>query len=433
MDNFGHFIPLDREALMRHNANRVILHIDANCFYASCECLYNPDIRNKPVAVGGDPEARHGIILTKNYIAKKYGIQTGEALWQARQKCPELIIIPAHYDLYFKFSRKLRKLYSEYSDKVQSYGLDECWCDMSGYCGDLSEGALLADQIRERVKEELGITVSVGVANNMALAKLGSDMKKPDGTTFIHPERLHERVWKLPVGDLLFCGAKTSRKLTDVNLRTIGDLARSDERALYQYAGLQGQMLQKYALGLDDEEVRDSDADLREKSIGNSTTPPRDLVTPDDVRAIIYLLAENIAFRLRKGNWLTRTVCLSVRSTVLITTACQKTVDTPTNLTSDIANAALALFYEHYEDWLPFRSLGIQCTNLIPGTASEQLSFFDVPEKCNRAMKLEDTLDGLRLRFGNGVIHRGIVYSDSLFSGVAVNTNIGPAAQKIPS
>ena len=209
---------------------RVILHCDANAFYASVECLYTPSIRQSPVAVCGSVEERHGIVLTKNQIAKQFGVQTGEAIWQARKKCPDLICVPPDYALYIRFSRRMRRLYEEYSDRVESFGLDEAWIDLSNPGLTIRDGERIAHEIRLRVKRELGITVSVGVSFNKIFAKLGSDMKKPDAVTVIPPDSFRDVVWPLPVGDLLFVGPATRRKLADMNVRTIGDLARSGKK-----------------------------------------------------------------------------------------------------------------------------------------------------------------------------------------------------------
>ena len=252
---------------------RVILHCDANAFYASVECLYTPSIRHSPVAVCGSVEERHGIVLTKNQIAKQFGVQTGEAIWQARQKCPDLICVPPDYGLYIRFSKCMRRIYEEYSDRVESFGLDEAWIDLSNPGLTIRDGERIAHEIRLRVKRELGITVSVGVSFNKIFAKLGSDMKKPDAVTVIPPDSFRDMVWPLPVGDLLFVGQATRRKLADMNVRTIGDLARFDAECLRSRLGKPGLMLKAYAAGLDRSPVMPADERMAIQSIGNSTTP----------------------------------------------------------------------------------------------------------------------------------------------------------------
>ena len=289
---------------------RVILHCDANAFYASVECLYTPSIRHRPVAVCGSVEERHGIVLTKNQIAKQFGVQTGEAIWQARQKCPDLICVPPDYGLYIRFSKRMRRIYEEYSDRVESFGLDEAWIDLSSPGLTVRGGERIAHEIRLRVKRELGITVSVGVSFNKIFAKLGSDMKKPDAVTVIPVDSFREKVWPLPVGDLLFVGPATRRKLADMNVRTIGDLARFDAECLRGRLGKPGLVLKAYAAGLDRSPVMPADARMAIQSVGNSATPPHDLQTPADVRCLCYLLAESVAARLRQEGLRARCVSL---------------------------------------------------------------------------------------------------------------------------
>ena len=279
---------------------RVILHVDANCFYASVECLYHPSIRSKPVAVCGDPEARHGIVLTANYPAKRMGVKVGQAIWQAKQACAGLVTVPPHYDLYVHFSQMMRSMWEEYSDRVEAFGLDENWVDVSGEVKDIRQGRLLADTLRERTKKELGISVSIGVADNKVFAKLGSDFKKPDGTTAIYPETFKEKIWPLPAKDLLYVGPATTKKLARVSIFTIGDLARADSGMLKMILGKNGLLLQAFALGLDTSPVMPVTASAAIKSIGNSTTTPHDIRTMDDAKCVYYLLAESVAARLRQ-------------------------------------------------------------------------------------------------------------------------------------
>ena len=425
---------IDLKALYAQNPNRnrVILHSDANCFYAAVECLYSPDLRDKPVAVCGDPEARHGIVLTKNYIAKKYGIQTGEVLYKARQKCPELVMIPAHYDLYRKFSRKLCRLYESYTDKVESYGLDECWLDVSGRSMDIDGGTRLANEIRERVMDELGITVSVGVSSNKAFAKLGSDLKKPNATTVIPAVGFEEKVWPLPVNELLFVGPNTLRKFIKWNIYTIGNLANADTGWLASAMGKAGLMLQQFALGLDPTPVADSDEAIKEKSIGNSTTTPRDMETFEDVKCVLYLLAECVSGRLRRAGFRTRTISLGVRTKDLQWYGKQHTIQTPTNLTDEIVSTALELFVKNYQHFLPLRSIGVHCDNLVPEDTPIQIDLFGDNQKRERAERLERTIDDITYRFGKNAIHRGVVYSDRSFSQInRADDHVGPATKNV--
>ena len=392
---------------------RVILHCDANSFYASVECLYRPEIRHLPVAVGGDVEARHGIILTKNQLAKRYGIKTGEAIWQAKQKCPELVCVPPDFALYTRFSRRMRQLYEEYTNRVESFGLDECWLDLTSPDFTFEDGVRVGEEIRRRIREELGITVSVGVSFNKVFAKLGSDMKKPDATTVLSRENYRERVWPLPVGELLFVGPATSRRLASLNITTIGDLACADPALLQRKLGKNGLTLLAYANGWDRSPVMATDQRAAVKSIGNSTTPPHDLTCMDDARCIFTLLAESVAARLRQEGLRARCISISARDTQLVTTTCQCMLPRPSCLTSEIARAALQLFTARYAGRFPLRSVGLSCSHLSPEDAPVQLDFTGDEERRIHMEHLERSIDTLRSRYGHQVIQRGIVLCDS--------------------
>lgn len=257
--------------------DRVIIHSDANCFYASVEMLYHPEFAGKPLAVGGDPEARHGIVLTANYIAKKHGVKTGMALWQARQACPDVIFVPPRMDLYLKLSSMLREIYGEYTDKIEPYGCDEAWLDVSDSSSLKGDGRKIAKEISARVKKELGITVSEGISWNKIYAKLGSDYKKPDAITEFNRENYKSLIWKLPVSDLLYVGRSTNRTLSKYGIHTIGDLACTDPDFLMKQFGKMGLVIHSFANGWDESPVAPEGYSAPIKSIGNSTTTPRDL------------------------------------------------------------------------------------------------------------------------------------------------------------
>ena len=395
---------------------RVILHCDANAFYASVECLYTPSIRHSPVAVCGSVEERHGIVLTKNQIAKQFGVQTGEAIWQARQKCPDLICVPPDYGLYIRFSKRMRRIYEEYSDRVESFGLDEAWIDLSSPGLTVRGGERIAHEIRVRVKRELGITVSVGVSFNKIFAKLGSDMKKPDAVTVIPADSFREKVWPLPVGDLLFVGPATRRKLADMNVRTIGDLARFDAECLRGRLGKPGLVLKAYAAGLDRSPVMPADARMAIQSVGNSATPPHDLQTPADARCLCYLLAESVAARLRQEGLRARCVSLSVRSAELVTRSCQQTLPRATNLTGEIAQVAVQLFDGRFAGGFPYRSAGLSCSVLTPDDAPVQLDFLGDEARRIKTERLESAIDGLRRRFGHQIVRRAVVLADGQYA-----------------
>lgn len=297
---------------------RVILHSDLNNFYASVECLDDPALDGKPVAVCGDPELRHGIVLAKNQLAKGFGVTTGQAIWQAKQQCRGLVIVPPHYDRYLELSKAVREIYVSYTDRVEPFGLDECWLDVGGSASLFGDGSAIADEIRARVRRELGLTVSVGVSFNKVFAKLGSDYKKPDATTVITRTNYQEVVWALPVSDLLYVGPATTKKLGRYGIRTIGDLARTSVEFPHTVLGKVGVMLWRFANGLDTSGVSTYYAVPPVKTIGNSTTAPRDLVSDDDIKITLYALCESVGARLREQRSLCGTVQLGVRDSALI-------------------------------------------------------------------------------------------------------------------
>lgn len=397
--------------------DRTILHCDMNNFYASVECLYNPALRGKPVAVGGDVEARHGIILAKNYEAKKYGVQTGEALWQAKQKCPDLTIVPPSFDKYLRFSHLAREIYGCYTDRIESFGLDECWLDLTGSEKLFGTGEQVADRLRERIKFELGVTISVGVSYNKIFAKLGSDMKKPDATTVITRENYKNIVWPLPVSDLLFVGPATTRKLAKYGIRTIGQLAQTDGNLLRQWFGKNGLTLYAFANGLDCSPVAANDAVSVIKSVGNSITAPHDLVTDEDVKLTLFVLAESVAARLREQGLRCTTVQISIRDNELFHYERQGKLDAPTSATRPIADKAYALYKQHHTSGKPIRSLGVRGTGLVTQD-NVQLSFLAEAVKIQKQNDLESAIDGIRSRFGHSAILRGIVLTDSAMAHI---------------
>ena len=398
--------------------DRVILHCDANSYYASVECLYTPEIRNKPVAVSGNAEARHGIILTKNAHAKKYGVKTGEAIWQAKEKCPDLVCVPPDFPLYVRFSGKMRRIYEQYSNRVEAFGLDESWIDLTSAGFTFADGVCIAEEIRERIREELGITVSVGVANNKILAKLGSDMKKPDAVTALPPGSFREKIWDLPVQELLYVGPSTARKLARLGVTTIGGLARCDSGVLASLLGKNGLLLKSYANGEDRTPVRPVDHRSCVKSVGNSTTPPHDLTHMDDARCIYYLLAESVAARLREGGFRARCISISARTTTLVTRSHQLMLPRATNLTDEIAQAAVRLFEERFAHGFPYRSVRLNCSALSPDNEPVQLDFTGDETKRMHTEQLERSIDDLRRRYGHQIIQRGVVLTDRGYADI---------------
>ena len=390
----------------------VILHSDMNNFYASVEILYNPMLRDKPMAVAGDEGARHGIVLAKNDIAKRFGIRTGQVLWEARQQCPGLVCVPAHYDRYLAFSAQARNIYTSYTDQVEPFGLDECWLDVTGSVGLFGEGPTIADEIRGRIWRELGLTVSIGVSFNKVFAKLGSDMKKPDATTVITPENYQEQAWRLPVSDLLYVGPATTRKLNQYGITTIGDLAKTNIDLLYWLLGKNGVMLHRFANGQDHSGVRRYYTVPPMKSVGNSTTTPRDLVSEDDVKITLMSLCESVGARLREQNCLCSTVALGIRDNQLLSYDRQAKLDCPTANTLDIWEITVELFRRYHTGREPVRSLSVKASGLTPANGVVQLSLFPEDQKKQRRADIDRALDKIRGKYGYYSIRRGIVLVD---------------------
>ena len=398
---------------------RTILHVDCNAFYASVECLYHPELRSRPVAVGGDAEKRHGIILAKNQAAKKSGVTTGEALWQARQKCPELVILPPDYGKYLRFSRLCREIYQEYSPQVESFGLDECWLDVTNTPKLAALGPrMVAEEIRERVKEELGITVSVGVSYNKIFAKLGSDYRKPDAVTVFGRESMREKVWPIAVSELLYVGRATERKLRTFGIGTIGELANTPTEYLRGWFGKWGLLLHCFANGLDSSPVARTGEESIIKSIGNSTTTPRDLTCEQDVSIIFWMLCESVAARLREGGFRCRTVQISLRTNELFCFERQMKLPEPTCLASELHTAAMRLVRENYGWEKPLRSIGVRGTELLSAESGEQLSMFADAARRERALRLERTMDEVRRRYGYHALSRATVLRDKTLANI---------------
>lgn len=391
---------------------RTILHVDINNCYASIECLHRPHLRELPVAVGGDPLERHGIVLAKNQLAKQYGVKTGDALWQARQKCPALVIVPPDYPLYLRFSKLARDIYTDYTDRVEAFGIDECWLDVTG-----CNGEIIAEEIRQRVAFELGITVSIGVSFNKIFAKLGSDYKKPNAVTAITRDNFKSIAWQSPASDLLYVGSATARKLHSRGVHTIGELAQTAPELLHSWFGKIGGVLWTFANGLDRMPVARFDALTMIKSIGNSTTTPRDLEDDEDVKMILFVLAGSVAARMREQGFSGRTVSISVRDSLLASFTRQTTLSHPSCLESEIASAAFTLFCRCYRWANPIRSIGLSVTDFSHAGAPVQLDMFDDFSRREQRHALETAVDDLRRRFGNGCVQRAVLLKDTRLTG----------------
>jgi DNA polymerase-4 len=394
------------------------LHSDMNSCYASIELLYHPELRGKPVAVGGDPEARHGIVLAKSGLAKKAGVKTGMALWQAKQVCPHIIFVPPHMDLYLRFSRLAHEIYSDYTDLQEPFGIDECWLDVTQSCGIKGTGPQIAEEIRGRIKHELGVTVSIGVSWNKIFAKLGSDYKKPDAITVISKQNYKNIVYPLPAGDLLFVGNATQRKLYKYGILTIGDLAEADSVMLQSIFGKVGLILHVFANGNDETPVSVENTEAPIKSIGNSMTTPRDLVNDQDVKIVLYLLSESVAARLRENQFACKVVEVSVRDNGLYSFTRQHKIETPTNITGEIAEEAMRIFLANYKWENPIRSVGVRACDLCDPFTPVQLSLFCDENYRDRLRKADRATDDIRKRFGYYCVQRGLMYCDPDLSHV---------------
>ena len=383
---------------------RIIFHIDQNCYFASVEMISRPELRNVPMAVAGDAKVRHGIILAKNEPAKKYGIKTAEAIWQAQAKCPDLVLVDAHHEKYEFYSKKLREMYSEYTDKVEPFGLDECWLDMTGIVSDYDEAEEVALEIRNRVKEEFKLTCSVGISFNKVFAKLGSDYKKPDATTVFTDQNWQEKIWPLPVSDLLFVGKHTADKLAKINVKTIGDLAKTDVEFINRYLGKNGVGLWEYANGLDDSPVAESGYKRIPKSVGNSTTTAEDMTSNRQIERTLHMLSESVASRLRRHGLKGTVVQITVRDRDLGIYEKQGILYRATDDAKDIYQAARDLFKNSYDWNKGVRSIGVRCTKLVRSDSGEQLSLFAEAQKSERDERLNKAIDDINRRYGTGVI-----------------------------
>lgn len=398
---------------------RTVLHVDLNNFYASVECLYNPSLRDKPIAVAGDPANRHGIILAKNMPAKKLGVKTGEAIWQAKEKVPELICVPPQYDKYLRFSHAARKIYYRYTNQVEAFGIDECWLDVTGSENLFGSGQQIAEKIRQTMKNELGLTVSIGISWNKIFAKFGSDYKKPDAVTLITPENFQKIIWPKPASELLYVGHATERKLKGIAVFTIGDLAKRDPELLKLSLGKWGLILSDFARGLDTAPVRIIDERSAIKSIGNGVTTPRDITNADDAKLVFICLAESVAARLRENGLKCTGVEITLRDNSLYTVNRQMKLPCPTCYSADIINAAMQLLYKNYDFYTNkhLRSLGVRGINLVTADAGIQLDLFR-NDNLEKKEKLAKAVDELRYRFGHNAILRAATLLDD---GLVIN------------
>ena len=390
---------------------RVILHCDLNAFYASVELLAYPELRGQPVAVCGDPESRHGIILAKNEAAKRFGVKTAETIWQARQKCPELVLLPPHREQYRQYSRRMNEIYGQYTDLVEPFGIDESWLDITGSMHLFgNDAAAIADAIRARAARELGLTLSVGVSFNKVFAKLGSDYRKPDATTVISPENWQEMVWPLPVGSLLYAGPAAQRALGQYGIRTIGQLANVEPALPERLLGKLGRQLWEYANGLDKSPVRPQHVKEPVKSVGNSCTFPENLTTREQIRRGAAMLCDSVAGRLREQGLYCGAVQIGLKDAAFHSVSRQKQLPASTHLMRELLDAAMELIDKTWKPPMPIRLINVTALALTDRRETyEQLDLLAPrrPEENAKLERLESAIDSLRKKYGSQVISFG--------------------------
>ena len=396
--------------------DRVILHCDCNSFFASVETVLNPAYKDVPMAVCGSESDRHGIVLAKNELAKKYNIKTAETVFSAKKKCKGLVIAKPHHGEYTKFSKRVNEIYARFTDVIEPFGIDESWLDVTASQKLFGSGYEIAEKIRQAVKDEIGITVSIGVSFNKVFAKLGSDYKKPDAVTVIDRSNYKDIAFPLPASDLLFVGGKTAKALGAMGVRTIGDLAAIDESLLIMRFGKAGELLHKYSNGLDDSPVNPEREDS--KSIGNGFTFRHDLVGFDECRAGIDFLVEEVGARLRRHGQKCTTVQLTVKDEFLRSVQRQKPQNPPTDIGREIAKTACDILKEVWSEQRPVRMLTVTATNLVNrDMVSEQIDLFAEIDNSKRKKEVEreKAIDKIRQKFG----------FSSIVSGSVVDTDIG--------
>ena len=387
-------------------------------FYASVEMQRHPELRDKPLAVCGSQEDHHGIVLTANYIAKPRGVKTGMAIWQARQCCPNLVVLPPDMAEYIRISKMAREIYEDYTDQVEPFGLDESWLDVTGSVGLFGSPMTIAKEISDRIKFELGITASIGVSDNKITAKLGSDYKKPDAITRIEADNYKEIVYPLPVSDLLYVGPATTRKLYSIGVSTIGQLAECPVDILTHKLGKMGAVLHMFANGRDVSPVQKSDHIPNVRSVGNSATTPRDLVNDEDVHLMLYLLAESVASRMRELVSRCTVVEVYVRDVDLNSFCRQRKLQNPTCSSSEIAQVAFELFRASYRWEKPVRSIGVRGAGLVEMDSCLQLSMFQDDKKRDKWERIDATVDKLRERYGYMSVQRALMMTDPLLGKI---------------
>lgn len=402
-------------------SDRVILHCDMNGFFASCEQLARPELRSVPMAVAGDPEDRHGIILAKNELAKKAGVVTAETIQSARRKCPGLVCVPSHMEKYQYYSGLINEIYGRYTDMVEPFSIDESWLDVTGSLRLFGSGKEIADDIRETVKREIGLTLSAGVSFNKIFAKMGSEYRKPDATTVISRENFRDILWPLPAGDFFFVGKATEAKLASVGIHTIGGIARAEEQTLVSLLGKTGSDLYRAANGLDDSPVTYKYEKRQIKSVGHGITFRRDLKTEDDIRTAVIGISDRLSARLRRNELMAGGVKVEIKDPDFAVISRQKQIDPPTDLPDEIARAAFDIIDSSWRKGAPIRLLTITGINLCGSSEPRQISMFDEGNGSReRSESMAKTMDEIREKFGR----------DSISFGRVINNDLGIGGKK---
>lgn len=389
--------------------NKIILHSDMNSFYASVELIKNSQFKGLPLAVGGDEDNRHGIVLAKTIEAKRYGIVTGESLLEARKKCPNLVVLPPNYEKYLEYSKRAQKIYYDYTNQVEPYGMDECWLDITGSTNLFGNGFDIANEIRNRIKDELQLTVSIGVSFNKVFAKLGSDMKKPDAVTVIKRSNFKKIVWPLKCEEMIMVGKSTKRKLNNIGIKTLGELANTNVEVLEKLLGINGKRLWLWSNGIDNSEVRDYYYKPPPKTIGHGITTKEDLTNDDEVRAVFQELVQDVSRQLLEQGYLATGVAINIRSNKLKRTTYQMKLQFPTNSSLEMTNAAMELF-KNYNWENNLRTITIRAINLINDNETYQVNILDDITEHKKNMDIEYAMYLIRKRYGE----KSITYCNAL-------------------
>lgn len=386
-----------------------------NGFFASVELLDHPELRDKPMAVCGDPESRHGIILAKNDLAKACGVVTAETIWQARKKCPALQLVPCNHEKYKDYSVEINKIYLRYTDLVEPFSIDESWLDVTGSQKLFGTGKEIADSIRQTVKKELGLTLSAGVSFNKIFAKMGSEYKKPDATTVISRENYKDILWPLQIDDMFFVGKATAIKLKELGILTIGDMANTPRETLISILGKHGSVLYDYANGLEDSPVHHYSHREPVKSVGNGITFKRNISNIDEIKTALTYLADTVASRLRKHALMAGGVKVDIKDPNFKVITRQMQFDQPTNATSEIYRLALLILTKAWTLGKEIRLITVTAINLQDEGLSTQLCMFTPnQEKLEDETKIDSAMDSIRSKYGKGAITFGQIINNDI-------------------